>query len=97
MAWIASRARKAEMMEKERMISEKMAIWIDQKLEVRTRLRSQERRGILKMGQLHLEYDAHDSDLQREKKEEIKVREERGLGWRQVPFVAHGVGNRVAI
>jgi len=31
MAWIASRARKAEMMDKERMISEKkVATWIDQ-------------------------------------------------------------------
>jgi len=74
MAWIASRARKAEIMDKERMIPEKKSGNLDRPrdwrnfLIRRTPLRS---RKILKMGQLHLEYDAHDSDLQREEKEEI--------------------------
>lgn len=31
------------------------------------------------------------------RRKKFKWREERGLGWRQVPFVAHDVGNRIAI
>jgi len=74
MAWIASRARKAEMMDKERMVPEKKKWQLGstkglEKFSNKKNAPAFEKDS--EMGQLHLEYDAHDSDLQEEEKEEI--------------------------